>query len=592
MMKFFVAPSACLSVLAAALCLLPSSCTRENIENVTPVTSTDAIAQEQIERVRYMPFLSGSYQLIDWYDLARRYDAFVFDRNANDGYRPFVWTDTGHRNISFDGFGIYTTIGDSRQGPSKPSGHEGINSIAAVLGAGLVGIDKTNQDGYNYARMLQQYYGSRNSWRIMLNSTSGFASDWWYNILPNVLYSGVCDVFPGVEGADEIQKNIADQFVRAEEALGGNYDHSSFNFSTMSPIDNDIPKQQDAAGGHGYVLLNSYRKFGDEAYLNAAKSAISVLDSQKESRLYEILLPYGAFTAAYLNATEGTSYNVKQMLDWTFDGCSSWTGRYGWGVINEKWGPYDAYGLQGSWSDGGGYAFLMNSFEMAMPLVPMVKYAPQFATAIGRWMYHAASATRLFYPDYIDDAHQYAPELKAYTGGVVGYEGLKKTDRYGTYPSSVCPIAEGDGPSWTKTNGTITMFSLYSSSPVGIFGSIISKTDVEGIIRLDCNVTDFYAERKYPVNLYFNPFSNPSSVTYSTSHITYGNMSYRGGKYDLYDIVSGKYVAEGVEGDSKIAIDGRAAMLLVELPAGTVLHESEEGNIVDPEGSVILYGRR
>ena len=35
------------------------------------------------------------------------------------------------------------------------------------------------------------------------------------------------------------------------------------------------------------------------------------------------------------------------------------------------------------------------------------------------------------------------------------------------------------------------MFSVYSSSPVGILGAIITKTDVEGILQLDCNATDF-----------------------------------------------------------------------------------------------------
>ena len=583
--------SGCLPAVSAALLIMSSSCTGESGEDIIPVVSGDEVAQEQIDRVRYMPFVSGSYKLVDWYDLARRYDAYVFDRNASGNYRPLVWTDRNHRNISFDGFGLYTTVGDSRQGPQKPGAHEAINTMAAVLGAGLVGIDKTSQDGYNYPRMLQQYFASKNGWKIMLNTTSGYATDWWYNILPNVLYSGVCDVFPGVEGADEIQRTIADQFVRAEQALGGSYDHSAFNFASMAPIENGIPKQQDAAGGHGYVLLNSWRKFGDAAYLEAAKSAISVLDSQTESRLYEILLPYGAFAAACLNAAEGTSYDVKKMLDWTFDGCKSGSGRYGWGVINEKWGEYDVYGLQGSWSDGGGYAFLMNSFEMAMPLVPMVKYAPQFASAIGRWMYHAASATRLFYPEYIDDAHQFAPSLKQNAGGVIGYEGLKKRDRYGEYPASVCPVAEGDGPTWTSSNGTVTMFSLYSSSPVGIFGSIISATDVEGVIRLDCNVTDFYAERKYPENLYYNPFSNAVDVTYSTSHLTYGNIRYHEGKFDLYDIVSGKYVVRDADGDVRISIPGRAAMLLVELPAGTVMREND-GNVTDADGSVIIYGSK
>lgn len=575
--------------LAAGMAML-ASCSNGLEPEMTEITEGRAIPQQQIGRVRLMPYISGTYQLIDWYRLARNYDAYVFDRNATDEYRPLVWTDDSHRNISFDGFGLYTTIGDSRQGPQKPGAHEAINTMAAVLGAGLVGIDKTNQDGWNYPLMLQQYYGKRSGWNIMLNNTSNYSSDWWYNILPNVLYSAVCDVFPDVEGALEIQRRIADQFVRAEEALGGNYSHSAFNFANMSPIDNNIPKQEDAAGGHGYVLLHSYLNFGDEAYLNAAKSAIEALDSQTESRLYEILLPYGAYCAAYLNATAGTSYDVLKMLDWTFDGCRSHSGRYGWGVINEKWGQYDVYGLQGSWSDGGGYAFLMNSFEMAMPLVPMVKYAPQYAHTIAKWMYHAASATRLFYPEHIDDANQYAPELKAHAGGVIGYEGLKKRDRYGVYPVSVCPVAEGDGPSWTSANGTITMFSLYSSSPVGIFGAIISPTDVDGIIRLDCNITDFYTPRKYPENLYYNPYSNDMGFTYDNDHLTYGKMQYAKGKYDLYDIISGSYVVRGAEGKCRVQIPARGVMLLVELPAGEILY-GKDGNVVDKEGYVISYER-
>jgi len=52
--------------------------------------------------------------------------------------------------------------------------------------------------------------------------------------------------------------------------------------------------------------------------------------------------------------------------------------------LSAKWGEYDVSGLQGSITDGGGYAFLMNSMKMAWPLVPMVKYEPRFARAIGK----------------------------------------------------------------------------------------------------------------------------------------------------------------------------------------------------------------
>lgn len=150
---------------------------------------------------------------------------------------------------------------------------------------------------------------------------------------------------------------MAEQFYRAGEVLGENYDYSYFDYGTMTPHVNHIPLQQDAAGGHGYVLYSAYRKFGDERYLEGAKQAIRALDNQKESRFYEILLPLGIYTAARLNAEEGTDYDTEKMINWVFDGVTDPKGRYGWGIIQDRWGPYDVSGLQGSITDGGGYAF-------------------------------------------------------------------------------------------------------------------------------------------------------------------------------------------------------------------------------------------
>ena len=88
----------------------------------------------------------------------------------------------------------------------------------------------------------------------------------------NCLYYAVSDVFPGVPGAEEIQRTVAEQFYRAGEVLGENYDYSYFDYGTMTPHVNHIPLQQDAAGGHGYVLYSAYRKFGDERYLEGGET--------------------------------------------------------------------------------------------------------------------------------------------------------------------------------------------------------------------------------------------------------------------------------------------------------------------------------
>ena len=96
--------------------------------------------------------------------------------------------------------------------------------------------------------------------------------------------------------------------------------------------------------------------------------------------------------------------------------------------MKDNGATYDVSGLQGSITDGGGYGFLMNTFVLAWPLVPMVKYDTRYARAIGKWMLNASNAARLCYPDEIDDKHQWLPELKNLTHGIIGYEGIRKVD--------------------------------------------------------------------------------------------------------------------------------------------------------------------
>jgi hypothetical protein len=499
-----------------------------------------------------------------------------------------IWLDNSKRNMNQETFGLYTAVKDIRQGKDANNGefHESLNSLAALLGAGLVGVDKTNQDGYNYVKMIQNYFNTDNKWNIVMNNTTptvgmlggGYGRDWWYDVFPNALFYAVSDVFPGVNGAEHIQKTVAEQFVKADSVLNGNYDYSYFDYAEMQGKINHIPLQQDAAGGHAYVLLCAYRKFGDPRYLQHAKSATEALLAQKESRFYEILLPLGAYSAAYLNATEGTNYDVAKLLDWTFDGCKDPKGRHGWGVIVGKWGDYDVSGLQGSIIDGGGFAFLMNSIKRAWPFVPMVKYEPQYARAIGKWMLNNTNACRLFYPMEIDDKHQWAPELKNITHNNVSYEGLRKVDDYNKPElKGVTPVALGDGPKWAKGNPTESMFSIYSSSPVGILGAIVKSTDVEGILQLNCNATDFYAERPYPTYLYYNPHQGAKSITFST-----------GENVDLFDIVNKQYVAKNVSGNTKIEIPADEARIIVVLPKGTNL--SVDGKkIIANEKYTIAY---
>jgi hypothetical protein len=547
----------------------------------------EPVAQTSLPRIDQMPDLPQPLKIIDWKKKAIQFDSLVFNFNNQASYGPLIWLDSSRRNFDQVTFGLYTVIGDVRQGPEKNNGefHEALTSLNSLVSAGLMGIDKTNQHGFNYVKMAQNYFNSDNKWNIVMNNTNpgvamaggGYGRDWWYDVYPNVLYYGVAALFPDVENTEFIQRMVAEQFYKADSVLNGNYDYSYFDYAQMKGMCNQIPLQQDAAGGHAWVLYSAYWKFGGERYLKGAKSAIQALVNQKESRFYEILLPFGAYTAARLNAKNGTTYDVTRLLNQIFDGCQSKDGRYGWGVIAEKWGDYDVYGLQGSITDGGGYGFFMNSVAMAWPLVPLVKYEPQYARAIGKYMLNVVNASRLFYPDQIEEKYQWLPQLKDLTNGIIGYEGLRKADDMNNPAlKGISPVAIGDGPKWVAGQPQESMFSLYSTSIAGVFGAIVNKTGIEGILALNCNATDFYAENKYPVYLYYNPYEEARTVTYSSDN-----------SIDLFDIVSKRYMAKGERGNVSIRLPADEAALVVVLPAGT--HLKAEGSEIRAGGTVIAY---
>jgi hypothetical protein len=548
------------------------------------------VNQIAIERVTGMPNQPTPFKMLDWKEKAINFDRYVFDLDAKGDFLPLIWIDSAHRNVDQNTFGLFTVIGDLRQGPNKNNGefHEALASLGALMGAGLVGIDKTDQNGYNYVKMVQNYFNSDNGWNIIMNNTNpdiamlggGYGRDWWYDVFPNVLYYAVCELYPNVDGADKIQRTIADQFYKADSVLAGNYDYSYFDYSTMEGKRNHIVYQQDAAAGHAYVLYEAYKKFGDEKYLVGAKSAIEALLNLKESRFYEVLMPFGALTAARINAEQGTSYNVGKILDWTFDGCIAKDGRTGWGILSERWGEYDIHGLQGSLTQEGGYGFLMNTFDMAWALVPLVKYDPKYTKTIGKWMLNTANASRLFYPYEIPDENQWLPELKTITKNVIAYEGVKKIDAYGKENlKGISPVALGDGPNWVVSQPEESMFSIYGSAHVGIFGSIIEKTNVDKILKLDCQATDFYSEKNYPIFLYYNPYEESKEITFNNS----GTVN-----VDLFDIISGIRVAENILTTGVFSIPPDAAQLIIVIPAGSEIEYKEGRGLINGKSAFYL----
>ncbi|MBC7775678.1 MAG: hypothetical protein H7246_09590, partial [Phycisphaerae bacterium] len=215
-------------------------------------------AQQAIPRVEKMPNRPKPYAFKDWKKTAQEFDQYVFDFSQKGDFLPLIWWDKTGRNFPETTFGIYTALGDVRMGGAVNNGenHEALGALGAVLGASLVGIDKSKQDGHDYVGMLRNYFNRDNGWNVIMNFTNkgahiggGYGNDFWYEIHNNVLFYSVADLYPKEKGFEEIQRTIADQFYRSDSVMGSNYSYSFFDFKNMTGGKSHIPTQEDVAGG-------------------------------------------------------------------------------------------------------------------------------------------------------------------------------------------------------------------------------------------------------------------------------------------------------------------------------------------------------
>lgn len=550
-----------------------------NSNNATSVSGV-AVTQQTVARIALMSDIPQPFEIINYKNLAESFDQNAFNWNASGESWPIIWLDNTYQNFAQPTFGLYTAIGDVRQGPNVQNGivHEAMAGMGAVLSGTLIGIDKSNQNGLNYVAMLKNYFNRATGWDIMQNNTNptagaaggGYARDWWYDVFPNLMFYAIADRYADESDFDVIERSIADKFYNANLILNGNYGYSYFNYATMTPEINQVPSEWDAAAGQSWVLYSAYQKFGDAKYLAGSISALNALEvlpySPESTPSYEVLMPFGAYMAARLNAEQGQHFDVQKMLDWSFNGKGG--PRPDWGVIVGNWNGYDVSGMVGSTSDRGGYGFLMDTYDLAWPIVPLVRYDQSYADMIGKWMLNAANVARMFYPQYMPESHQTLYSQQSIAKGVIAYEGL--INQSNQAPNLQAPVAQGDGPGWATGNPPSTEFGIYGSAHVGIFGSIISATSQPTILQLDLLATDFYHSSAYPSYLYYNPNSQSKSITLNLADLRKNSSLLNGvTAVSLYDAVSAQFIAKNLSpsASTSVSIPAHGSKVLILVPS-------------------------
>jgi len=396
------------------------------------MTLTATAEQIAIEFIETMPCLPKPYEMRDWKQVTKDLDAFLFDFNKKGEHLPLIWLDPRKHDFNVPTFALPAYVGHYAKATNA---WDTITCLGAVSSATLVGINKSNQNESNWVAMCQNYFSKSNGQNLYLNNVPGTTGgSFWYELFPNILFYRIYHHYPGIGEMDSHFTVVADRLYDACVKMGGceqpyatpDFNHTAFNFLTMQPYDNGVWKEADSAAAIAWLEYMAYVKTGNKKYLTAAKWSMDYLQNSKTNPYYECLFPHGTFIAARMNAERGTSYDVKRMINWCFDG-SNWRK---WGISQGKWGQYDCAGLCSSMA-GEGYAFLMNTFNLAGNLVPLVRYDDRFARAIGKWMLNAANNSRLFYSYALDQVHQtdYEWSKKYDPTSCIAYEGLQDVEK-------------------------------------------------------------------------------------------------------------------------------------------------------------------
>jgi len=505
------------------------------------------------------PPLPNPLLIRDWKQTALDYHQLAFDPSPTGHYLPLLHQYTANTTAGYSGpaFGLPSYVGNSRDNG------EAISALGAVLGGTLAGLNMASLKGQDRVQQCEVFYCVVNGHGLILNNVNSQGSgSAWYDIFPSTLFYQIGARYPGRVSMQTKLAAIADSWLAALPGLSNNWEHTGFNFATMTPTD-FAWDEPDLAAGIAWLEYMAYVQFNDPKYLAAADTCMTQLNSRTANPFYEVLGFYGPPLAARMNAELGRTYSTSKHLNWIFASTSD--ARPGWGCANSRWGNYDAYGLMGSTTDSSGYAFSMNTYTAAGIIAPLVRYEPQYARLLGRWLLHVAANANLFYPDALPPNMQSSATWVQQTGvQSISYEGVR-------HLGATTPYATGDAAA------PIQDVNPYGTWGSGFMAALFQTSNVPGILQVDCVATEAFPPPGCPTYLYYNPYASMQQV----------KVNIGPGAKHLYDVVSGAFLATHISETTTLTLSPDSAIVLALCPATNAI--SQTGQKLLMGGVVIDY---
>lgn len=400
--------------------------------------------------------------------------------------------------------------------------------------------------------------------QVYMNSPRAIECEMWYLFYAHTLSSAIQQtLFRDDPAARARFAASADSLCRMARTLEYNFNHQSFRFDVMEPRTYKPQyRQPDSCGGYAYSMLFAALHADGPEYLEESLRGIRVYEGMPSNPWYEI--PNGSaalMAAAWLDA-HGHSCDIDRIAGWLFD--------HDLGPLQiGTWGGEEVDGLMMGWfgdtrAQAMASAYSMETFMPLQFFLPSVRYCPQLADAVGKYVRCMLSNFQLFYARGSKPLYETRPDLDP----SIPYERLEY---------------ERDGHIPAATGDFYGHRSIYGSGYLMWLEAMARETSDKDIFALDLSLTDWLAKERYPVFLLRNPFPEERAVTFTPAPVW---RQLQAGLYredrlfaSSHDLERGIHAL--ADGQVSCTIPANETILIALLPEG--------GTLLEKDG-MLIYG--
>src|SRR5712691_2273633 len=260
--------------------------------------------------IENFPLLPNPLIIRDWKQTARDYHQLAFNPSVTGQYLPLLYEYTANTAAGYSGpaFGLPSYVGNPRD-----SG-EALTALGAVLGGTLAGLDMATLNGQDRVQQCEVFYCAVNGHGLVLNNVNSQGSgSAWYDIFPSTLFYQIGARYPGRTSFQTKMRAVADSWLSALPVLSNNWEHTDFNFQTMTTV-TGAWNEPDMAIGIAWLEYMAYAQFQDAKYLAAADTCMGQMNARAANPFYETLEFFGPPLSARMNAELGRDYSTSNHL--------------------------------------------------------------------------------------------------------------------------------------------------------------------------------------------------------------------------------------------------------------------------------------